>query len=501
LSEPYGAKDWWPTKDTPADKADSSDVWITASDSLVSVSNGTLTSEINNGDGTKTYKWHNSYPIAGYLISVAITNYTLYQDQFKYEPNKSMPVSHYIYPEDLETTKSILDKTVDMLKVFSEKFGLYPFIREKYGHAQFGWSGGMEHQTCTSIGRGAINESIIAHELAHQWFGDKITCKDWRNIWLNEGFATYSAMIYDEVAHGYQKFINDVSSYMESAKKADGSVYVQDISSSNSIFDYYRSYAKGGVILHMLRGVVGDSDFFNILKQYLIEPGLAYNVATTDDFKAIAERVSGKDLKYFFDEWIYGIGYPKYSVSWTAGLINDNNYKLLLHVAQKQDNSIDFFTMPIEIKITTTTGDSTFIVFNNQEIQDFEISVQGEPIAVELDPNLWILKDVSAPSDVEITKPFVFNLSQNYPNPFNPSTTILYSIPNVETLHGTSLRVMLKIYDVLGREVVTLVDEEKNAGNYYSQFSILNSELKSGVYFYRLTAGGFVQTKKMILMK
>ena len=497
LSEPYGAKDWWPSKDTPADKADSSDVWITADSFYVSVSNGTLTSVINNGDGTKTYKWHNSYPIAGYLISLAMTNYALHQNQFEYEPGKSMPVTHYIYPEDVARTSALFDKTVNMLKIFSDKFGLYPFIREKYGHAEFGWSGGMEHQTCTSIGLGGIDEFIIAHELAHQWFGDKVTCKDWHDIWLNEGFATYSEAIYAEAAYGHQAFIDAVTGNfgdMQYAKSAKNSVYVQNISDVNTIFNYNGTYAKGAVVLHMLRGIVGDSTFFNILRQYLVEPGLSYNVATTADFERIAERVSGKDLKYFFDEWIYGVGYPKYTVSWTSQQVTGNDYKVLLQISQATNSSPKFFTMPIQIKITTTLGVSTVTIANNQQTQNFEIPVKGQPTSVEFDPNLWIMKDFTIATDYVSIKPITFVLSQNYPNPFNPSTVINYQTPSTGN-------VLLKVYDITGRNVATLVDKIQQAGNHSEIFDAHKYGLSSGIYFYELRAGKTAAVKKMMILK
>jgi aminopeptidase N len=284
LSEPYGSSDWWPSKDTPSDKADSSEVWITSDENFVSVSNGTLVDEINNGDGTKTYKWKNNYPIAHYLISLAMTNYQEYTNYFTYAPGDSMPVVNYNYPVNWDTTrKNQLDITIPMLKFFSDIYGLYPFIDQKYGHAECGFSGGMEHQTVSSMGFYGL--SIVAHELAHQWFGNKITCKDWNNIWLNEGFATYSEALFVEHLKGREAYDSYIAAEMSSAKDAIGSIWVQNINSVQEIFNPKRSYAKGSVVLHMLRGVVGDEAFFNILKEYSNDPDLSYNVAETADFK------------------------------------------------------------------------------------------------------------------------------------------------------------------------------------------------------------------------
>ena len=176
LSEPYGARNWWPCKDTPADKADSSDVWITADSFFVSASNGKLMEVLNNGDGTKTYKWKNHYPIANYLISLAMTNYQTVVDSFTSSNGITFPIISYCYPENLnDSRRAVIAKTKDMLKIYSDRFGLYPFLTEKYGHAEFGWGGGMEHQTCTSLGSNDFQENVMAHELAHQWFGHPTT--------------------------------------------------------------------------------------------------------------------------------------------------------------------------------------------------------------------------------------------------------------------------------------------------------------------------------------
>ena len=367
LSQPYGARDWWPSKDTPADKADSTDVWITAPTNFVSVSNGSLIENRDNGNGTLTFKWKNRYPIANYLVSIAMTNYYLYQTQYEYETGKYFPITHYVYPESFASQKSNLDKTNDMIKIFSEMFGAYPYLKEKYGHAQCGFGGGMEHQTITSAG--SFSESLVAHELAHQWFGDKVTCKDWQNIWLNEGFATYSDKLYHQKKYGDATFTSQMNSVMNSAKTATGTIYVQNISSVNEIFSSARSYNKGAVVLHMLRGILGDEKFFQTLKEYLVEPGLSYNVAVTADFQRIAERVSGQNLNYFFQQWIYGAGYPKYTFGWRTEQVSGNSYNLIVRVKQQSNSNPLFFTMPLQIYYSTPLETKTITLFNDQQEQ------------------------------------------------------------------------------------------------------------------------------------
>jgi aminopeptidase N len=496
LSEPYGASDWWPCKDTPSDKADSADIWITVDKSMVPVSNGILEEIVDNGS-THTYKWHNKYPIAQYLISVAVTNYQLYQNKFIYNSD-TMNVTHYIYPENLtEERKALLNRTVEMLNIFSELYGKYPFFDEKYGHAEFEWSGGMEHQTCTSIGY--FSPGVIAHELAHQWFGDKITCKDWHHIWLNEGFATYSESAFYEAAIDFAAYQNDIKAKMYNAKEAKGSVWVQDISTVENIFNYNRSYAKGAVILHMLRGIVGTETFYDIMRAYAADENLAYGVAVTEDFQRVAENVCGKNLNYFFSEWIYGENYPKYNINWTYSQASNNGYDVSVTITQTVNTNPAFFTMPVQLVFETPNGNEMFTVFNDKQEQTFNLSLNNKPTSLKFDPDNWILKDILEITSAEkfSAKNFCFKLEQNFPNPFNPVTTIAYSVPKDKT---TSLiQVTLNVYDVLGQTIATLVNTEQRAGNYKITFNAEN--LNSGIYYYRLKAGNYSAVKKMVLLK
>ncbi len=507
LSQPYGAKDWWPCKDTPADKADSADIWIRCSSDLTAASNGILVDVVNNGDGTSTYKWKTRYPIAQYLIAMTIGKYTEYINYFHYSETDSMPVVHYVYPQSFNSNKDNLDKTPAMLEIFSEKYGLYPFINEKYGHVQFGWGGGMEHQTLSSMG--GFSEGLVSHELAHQWFGDMVTCKDWHNIWLNEGFATYSEAVYMENMYDKAAYDNLIVSKMNSARTANGTMYVTDISSVNTIFNSALVYQKGAIILHMLRGIVGDSTFFNILKSYLTHPSLTYNVAEIHDFKSVAESVSGMDLSYFFEQWIYGVKYPSYSFGWNYTDAGNGFYNLTLKVNQAVNTSPSFFTMPIEFKVTTNIGDTTFNVFNNEQNQTFNVVVKGLPQTVQFDPGNWILKNVTIlDTNEELLNPNEFYLSQNYPNPFNPATLIKFSVPSFlsNSLSLSHSLVTIKVYDVLGNEVATLLNENKTPGVYEVEFN--GAGLASGIYIYRLQINpdrtgeaSFTASRKMLLMK
>ncbi len=497
LSEPYGAMDWWPCKDTPADKADSADIWITANQFFTSVSNGKLMEVVDNGNNTKTYKWKVSYPITTYLISVAMTNYYLYMHDYVALDGSIMKLTHYSYPEYWSETRRLqMEATSDMIHEFAKMFGEYPFIREKYGHAEFSWGGGMEHQTITSIV--TFEQNIVAHELAHQWFGNMITCKDWHNIWLNEGFATYCEALYVEKKQGYNAYKNYMGNILSSAKSAVGTLYCQDISNVYNIFNSARSYKKGASVLHMLRKVVGDSLFFATMYNYANDPQVKYGVAITEDFWRIAEETCNMDLDFFFNQWVYGEKYPKYTVNLVyTPVANSAAYNVTMTLTQNNNNNNnpEFFITPVDVKFKTPQGDTILTVWNNQKVQDFNFTLSGKPSMFVLDPNMWLLKDYSTTvtgiDDFEINLKD-YKLEQNYPNPFNPETKISYSI-------GSPDNVRLTIYDPLGNEITELVNEYQNPGNYTVTFNAAN--LSAGVYFYQLKTNNFSSVKKLVLIK
>lgn len=495
LSEPYGASEWFPCKDTPADKVDSSDVIVTASDFFYTVSNGVLVDVTSNESGKKTYHWKNSYPIAQYLISLAMNNYQIYETHFKYSDTDSMPVTHYNYIENWnQTRKSNLDRTIDALEIFTELFGEYPFINEKYGHAEVGFSGGMEHQTVSSMGY--FGDYIVAHELAHQWFGDKVTCETWNDIWLNEGFATYSECLFYEHAYGKQAFLDNVLNKMNTARNANLPVVKNDISSISQIFDYASSYAKAGMVLHMLRGITGDEMFFQILKKYASDEELAYGAASTEDFQRVVETETGADFDYFFDQWLYNTTYPAYRINWNYYQEADE-FKVKLTIDQEVKSGPNFFTMPVQVKFETTEGDTLFTLWNNRQIQDFNLTLTEEPVSLFFDPNYLILKGSNTVVSVEPSvSGLSYKLSQNYPNPFNPSTTIDYTI-------AESGYVTIKLFDMLGRETAVLFEGNQIQGIHYVRFNPaeLNIPLASGVYIYRISVNNFSASGKMTYLK
>ncbi len=388
LSEPYGARSWWPCKDIPSDKADSVDVHITVPSNLIVASNGTLVSVIDNGS-TKTYNWHEGYPITSYLVSVAIHPYTVFSHWYHYAPAESMEVRYYVYPDHYSSVQSTYALTVPMIELYASLFGEYPFLNEKYGHAEFTWGGGMEHQTITSLG--GWGEYLLAHELAHQWWGDMITCNSFHHIWLNEGFATYTEALWSEFTYGKAQYKAD----MDNAKYfGSGTIFVADTTNFNRIFHSGLSYNKASWVLHMLRHVVGDSTFFDILKAYYSDSRYQYGTITTERFRDICESVSGMDLHYFFHEWIYEEYYPMYKFDWSS-TPNGGSYDVYLTIDQLQTNYV--FKMPVDITIDFAVGDTTIVVWDSLASQDFALSVEKQPVALHLDKDEWILRTIEEP--------------------------------------------------------------------------------------------------------
>ena len=262
-------------------------------------------------------------------------------------------------------------------------------MNEKYGMYEFPFNGGMEHQTNT--GQGTFNESVTAHELGHQWWGDMVTCKTWHDIWLNEGFATYSEAIWFENKPG-SSGLPALHAHMATRRpgSVNGTVYCSTVTDPNRIFSSDFSYRKAGWVLHMLRKAVGDQTFFDILAEHRARH--EYSAATTADFIQTASDVAGQDLSWFFNPWIYQPGAPTYQYGWQAATIGGQPY-LRLRIRQTQSASYPLFPMPIEVRVSTTGGTQTFTVFNDAATEHFLLPLAAAATGVTLDPDNWILNE------------------------------------------------------------------------------------------------------------
>ena len=442
LSEPFGAMNWWPCKQDLNDKVNSIDVYITAPSQYTSVSNGVEPeAPVINGTN-KTTHFHHNYPIPAYLICMAVTDYAVYNQTGGTAPNQ-YPIVNYIYPENLTpTVQNQLAQTPLILNLFENLFEIYPFHNEKYGHAQFGWGGGMEHTTVSFMG--SFGRGLIAHEMAHQWFGDKITCGTWKDIWLNEGFATYLASMVIENFDGQAAFTADKTNMIHAITSiSNGAVYLTDAEALNvnRIFNGRLSYYKGAMVLHMLRLKLGDTLFFQALKNYLADSNLAYKYAVTADLQTHLEAAYGSSLAEFFNDWVYGQGYPTYSIA----VQNNFNGTVALSVNQTQsDPSVPFFEMPVPVRVLGAGGEQMDLVLNhNFNGETFVKNVPFVVTSVVFDPN----KDlISKNSSVTLaTDNFKLEGMKLYPNPSKNQITL-------QLADGISIRKSI-IYNVLGQKV------------------------------------------------
>lgn len=409
LSEPYYAYTWWPTKDgdfgVPGDNSDKAtlDLSITTPNNFIVAANGLLQGVPTPLSGGRIqYDWSSTYPIATYLVSFAATNYNTWTKNYVH-PGGTMPVDFYIYPENDvlpngPANRAGWEKVTDMMTAFRPLFGEYPFINEKYGLYNFPFSGGMEHQTMT--GQNGFGESLTAHELTHQWWGDNVTCKTWQDIWLNEGLATYGEVLWLEYKSGTQ----DPAAYETAilARKpstsnhtANDSVYVPASTLEVSrIFSSNLSYRKGAWVLHQLRHIVSDVIFFEILADY--RAAFEGSAATTDEFAAIASATYGQDLTWFFDQWVYQVGAPTYRFGWDSINVDGQEY-LHLEIEQTQVSPYpNVFTMPVDIVATIAGSPQTLKLWNNARTQRFVRPVSAAPTAVDFDPEQWILRTTLA---------------------------------------------------------------------------------------------------------
>ena len=387
LSEPTYGPTWWPSVDDPGDKV-TADMIFTVKNTLVAVSNGTLLGATPAPGGMTEYHWQETYPIAPYLISIACSNYdTITQSYTPLAGGSPMLVRHWVYPEHLTEAQASFAVVPGMLATEAGLFGEYPFLAEKYGMAIFTFSGGMEHQTATSYGAPLVTgtnqyEWIIAHEMAHQWWGDSLTLFDWRETWLHEGFATFSEALYFEVLNGstyYHLYMNSLD-----PGSFSGPVYDNPNRFGTTVYD------KGAWVLHMLRRVIGDAAFFDLLPDY--HAAHAYGSVSTTAFRLAAEAAWGQDLTWFFNEWVYGAGRPAYQWGWLAAEVPPG---YVVHVRIDQTQASAPYKMPLDVRIVTPSGTVDAVVWNDATTHDFAIPVPAAPTSVSLDPDNWVLNSAA----------------------------------------------------------------------------------------------------------
>ena len=490
LSESYQGREWFPVKQFLKDKMDSADIWITTSATNLAGSNGLLKAVVDVPGGKKQFQWKTRYPMAYYLLSFAVGNYMDYRNYAKpaaITPD-SILIQHYIVnnPTYFTTNQPNLDKTPAFVEKLSELYGLYPFRFEKYGHAHAGIGGGMEHQTMSTMN--SFRSTLIAHELGHQWFGDNVTCATWNHIWINEGFASYSEYLLIEklplLFPGLTPANYMLNIHNNVMTSTNGSVFVPDASiyDENRIFSLRLSYNKGSAIIHNLRfEMQNDVQFFQTLQSF--QQQFADSVATADDFKLVAQTISGKNFTDFFNQWYYGEGYPTFNVDYSK---QGDSIVLFVNQTVSAPSITPFFKGLYEITINTAQGDTTVKINMTGNNQFFKFRSNRTPTGVVVDPNNWVINKTGSITTGTQDPVIVSDDVKVFPNP-SPGT--------INLRYPANWFNKLVIHDVNGRALMQMTINPGATGNTFPV------HLPPGIYTLKLTGAKRIAVKKVVLIR
>ncbi|MGO9481852.1 MAG: M1 family aminopeptidase [Candidatus Kryptoniota bacterium] len=485
MSEPSDAHDWMPCYDDPSDKA-LSQISVRVPNGYIAASNGTLDTTVDNHDGSTTFNWSENYPIATYLMCATAAKFAVVKRSYTKGDSMVIPIEYYIYPEDsvgaVSNSDCNIDTVASMIKFYESLYGTFPF--DKYGMTgiePFGY-GGMEHQTITTLKRSyEFSRSVVAHELAHQWWGDMVTLGTWNDIWLNESFATYSEAM--QLQHLSESSFESEMQYYEAQyfleyDKVQYAIYAPPPGYLFGLAEYY----KGAWVLNMLRNIVGDSTFFAIFRTYRSD--FQFGNAVTTDFESVVSKITHSDMSWFFNEWIFQPGFPVYSYTHAK-----EGSSLVFYLKQVQTNE-PIFKMPVKFAAYFQGKETISSFVDSAATQTFTVPFPSQPDSVIFDPDDEILKQVTTWGDSTAS---YFSLSlTDFPNPFNSTTRISYTLP-------AASKVNLEIFDVIGREIRIYNEGYQQANAYEVTFDA--HDLASGVYICRLATDFGNKVIKLLLEK
>ena len=496
--EPEGARHWFPCYDSPSDKA-LLDLTVKVPHNVKLGSNGRLADSTITAD-TVRYHWVSANNIATYLVTMTSkVNYKL--DIVYYHkitnPADSVPMRFYYNSgESPFLCESLIDS---MTTYYSRNWCEHPF--EKNGFATlnnlFSW-GGMENQTLTSFCPNCWSASLMAHEFAHQWYGDMITCATWADIWVNEGFATWSEGYLQESSGGYQAYLQAIQGYANSYLQSNSgwAISVPDWAvntpSVNVLFDWSITYCKGAGVLHQLRYVLGDSLFFQVLQTYCADTNYKYKSATIGNFKQIVNNISGQNYDWFFNEWIFTANHPVYSNTYQFKNLGSGNWQVDFNARQVQINA-PFFKMPLKLKVHFTDNSDTLLtVMNDSNNQLFVMFFNKQPQSFLFDPyNEIVLKQSTTIVGIPETEDRSgVILAKNIPNPVSSKTRISFVLPSAANAG-------ISISNTLG-----VVVWQSGTMNYTSGTHSVEADLgflPSGIYLYTLITEGRVYSGKLMI--
>jgi len=492
---PEDARYWMPCYDEPMDKAERGvELNLTVPDSFQTCANGLLDS-VTSGAGTKTYWWNHPYSIATYLIVFSASRFAIWQHDIPLQTGDTLPSIYFMWPEDSAVSLVNFSRIPDMVTYFSDsvRFGPYPF--DKYGmvpgYTGFPW-GGMENQTMTMIHTSWLRSGDpigMAHELSHMWWGDMVTCVDFANVWLNEGFATWAECLYNGHMNGRSSFNSYITgkanSYFSQHRSRDFPLYNPPAA---DIYNYGVIYCKGSWIMRMLQFVEGDTTwetpgiFYQALRAY--GDSFKYGTASTADFQRINEQFSGQDLDWFFDEWVYDRGYPKYTITWDKQPLGDS-WQVTAMLAQHNDaSSARLFHMPYPIRFNCGS-ESALVVFRPQDTVALDTFVlAAEPLSMTPDPDNWVL-DSSFVTGIQEMPSDEVRMTNAGPSIVRG---VLFLPRDMTELPGNSDRVPRPaLLDISGRKVLDLLPGANDV-----------SQLAPGIYFVRQSSGMEDQTSCVV---
>jgi aminopeptidase N len=489
---------WLPSNDIPSDKA-TFDVSFVVQEGLTVAGTGLLI-EQSSAEGLSTWRWAESHPTAPYLFTYAIADYAIVEDEWE-----GIPMQYFVPRADSLRAVSYFSTVPDMMEAFTTHFGPYPFDKIGFCITPIG---SMEHQTMISYAQQLFTGlpeagMTAAHELSHMWWGDWVTCADFRDAWLNEGFAVFSEMLYEE-------YLGGSDAYVEAVRRASQTYRISDTRNEGifPLFDFPRTppssnypstiYRKGGVVMAMLRDVMGDEAFFEGLRAYGHRH--AYGNATSFGLQRVMEEYHGEALDWFFNQWVFEAGWPEYTLH---RILDTDDAPFRIRLEQGQDlENYPLFRMPMDLIVINVSGDTLWKrIETGAEIrQDFifhDITV-AEVRSVVLDPRNIVLKRVSYRTlDVHRpppARPDRSNLGAIYPNPFVPSRDGSIVIP-VES--GSRVHARISLSDLLGRRVAILHDGELPAGIHPVRYDA--STLSSGIYAVTLLTSTGVAVRSFVV--
>lgn len=507
LSEPYSARNWWPCKLDVRDKADSLDLVMTSPSAFMTAGNGSLVSNTVSGL-YRTMKWKHRYPIPAYLVAIAVARYNEITSPNVTIGGTSMPVYHYVFPEhNTAAAKTTLEKVRPMLTAMSTAFGDYPFKNEKYGHYEFGFSGGMEHSTFSGMNWGTFDAStdwsVIAHELGHQWFGDQVTCGSWKDIWVNEGFAKFSELIAAEniTSIGSPTLASHRSTIKSNAvTNTLQTTYRNDTTSLSTIFSpSVYIYDRGAMILSMLRATLGDTKFFTALRNYTSDPLLSYKNAVTSDVKRHMENVSGLNLADFFNDWIYNNGHATYAISYGFS----SNYVGIRAVQSRTSgSSASYFDMPLQFRVSNATRDTIITLFDNDGVlnvvnngtmsnwglNQIGVRLSFTPTSITFDPNSQILAtttSMTVNSTLPIRKVLLSGKSSSSKNILSIDASFTGGIQKIileRSINGQDFDALSSIEDPEAKEsfIANMEDANPTFSDLYYRVKIIMNDGETG---------------------